>query len=58
MKIMNVRDFDIPEFKRKKCGLWGMVRYFGVIRTVRYVYWCIREHKLKDKKWMENTERM
>lgn len=32
MKIMNVRDFDIPEFKRKKCGLWDMVRYFDIIR--------------------------
>lgn len=49
METINVRDFDIPEFKRKKCGLWGMIRYFGIIRTVRYVYWCIREHKLKIK---------
>ena len=48
-----MRDFDIPEFKMKKFGLRSMLRYWGVVRTVRYLYWCIREHKLKNKKWME-----
>ena len=51
-----MRDFDLPDFKFKKCGLWGMLRYFGVIRTAKYLYWCWKFKRLKDKKWVEGFE--
>lgn len=43
-----MRDLDIPEFKMKKFGLGSMLRYWVVVRTVRYLYWCWKEKKYEE----------